>query len=228
MINNNIYDNSWYVYAHIKDVGNIPFYIGIGKKLKYKRAFDKKGRNKLLAKIANKYSCFSSILFGMLSFKEACEIEKNLISNFGRIDLKTGTLSNLTDGGEGGCGVKLSDERIEKIRKANTGRKHKPETILKFNQRKQTEETKLKIKNLKTGLRASDHTKQKMSISSLRKNNPACIKMRKKVIDLSNGNVFDSVIDASKYIGVSHSHLSGMLLGRYNNKTTLSYVKASS
>lgn len=217
-------DNIWYVYCHVKDESKLPFYIGIGKTQNYKRAFEKKGRNNIWHKIEQKHSCYSSVLFDELTFNQACEIEKNLISHYGRINLKTGILANMTDGGEGGFGVVFTSERIEKIRIANTGKRHNLETIQKFKDRKQTDATKEKIRNLKLWTKMSDETKKKMSNSSPRKNHPALIKIRKKVLDTKTGMIFESVREAAKFIGVTHSHMSGMLLNRYKNKTNLVYA----
>jgi hypothetical protein len=217
-------DNTWYVYAHIKDDNLQPFYIGIGKTEKYKRAFMSRGRNNIWHKIVSKYSCFSSVLFEQLNFNSACEIEKTLISHYGRIDLNSGILCNMTDGGEGAANAIFTQERIEKIRASNTGKRHKPETIQKFRQRRQSEETKEKIRQLKLGTKMSDEAKLKMSMSSPRKNNPGLVKLRKKVLDTTNGEVFESVREAAKFIGVTHSHMSGMLLDRYKNYTTLRYA----
>jgi hypothetical protein len=45
---------------------------------------------------------------------EAFDTEKKLIKLFGRLDLKTGTLCNFTDGGEGHAGLLRSRETTEK------------------------------------------------------------------------------------------------------------------
>jgi hypothetical protein len=49
------------------------------------------------------------------SDEEALALEIKTIAKFGRRDLGTGTLYNLTDGGEGACGVKMSEEAKRKI-----------------------------------------------------------------------------------------------------------------
>lgn len=212
----------WYVYAHIKE-DKTPFYIGIGKKLNFKRAFQITGRNNIWRKIQLKHNCISNILFTNLSHKEACEIEINLIKHFGRLDLGTGTLCNLTDGGEGNLGTTFTVERINKIRIANTGKKHCESTLEKFRNRKQTEFTKNKIRLQKIGLKASEETKIKMSKSSMGKNNPACIKRRKRVVDSLTGEIYESATYVANILGYSKSYFIGMLNGRYCNKTNMIY-----
>ena len=57
-----------------------------------------------------------------LSEKEAFDLEKKLIKEIGRIDLKNGPLTNLTDGGEGSSGCKCSKEKAARISKKLKGR----------------------------------------------------------------------------------------------------------
>lgn len=216
-------NKDWYVYIHKKD-DDTPVYVGIGKKAKFKRAFQKSGRNKIWGRILKKYPISSVVIYTDLSHGEACEIEKTLIQHFGRIDLGTGTLCNLTDGGEGNCNTVFTKERKEKIRLANTGRRHKPETIEKFKKRNQTEVTKEKIRQQKIGLKASEATRNKMKVTNMKGINAAAKKIRKPLIDVETGVFYDSVREASKLYGITHGHLSNMLLGRYKNRTNLRYA----
>ena len=80
-----------------------PYYIGKGHG---KRAFTKHG-NVPLPKDKSKIVI---LLSGMTEDLANAE-EKRLIAVYGRIDRGTGCLRNRTDGGEGQCGVILSEER---------------------------------------------------------------------------------------------------------------------
>jgi hypothetical protein len=87
------------VYEHRrKDTGEI-FYIGIGKD-KY-RVSKKTNRNSHWHNIVNKYGYTKKIIFSELSWGEAIEKEIELIKKYGRRDIGTGCLVNMTKGGEG-------------------------------------------------------------------------------------------------------------------------------
>lgn len=88
------------VYQHIRPDTNTVFYVGIGN---IKRPFHLKSRNKLWNRIVKKNngSFKVEILFENLTSAEAKRIEIDLIKKYGRKDLGTGLLVNLTDGGEG-------------------------------------------------------------------------------------------------------------------------------
>ena len=87
------------VYQHRrKDNGQI-FYIGIGESIN--RAYDKSGRNNIWKRIAQETDYSIEIIKNNISREEAKDIERKLISEYGRIDKSTGILSNKSIGGEG-------------------------------------------------------------------------------------------------------------------------------
>ena len=71
----------------------------------------------------------------LMSENDAFAQEKALILKYGRADLGTGTLLNLTDGGEGPSGAIRSKETREKIRFKNIGRKLSDEIKLKISKK---------------------------------------------------------------------------------------------
>lgn len=123
-----------YVYKHIRKDTNEVFYIGIGKA--EKRIYSKCDRNKHWKNIVNSVGFEYEVIKDGLDWESACELEKQLIKQYGRRDLNTGTLVNMTDGGDGANGILCTTERNQKISKALTG-KIKP---------KLTEEHKQKIR----------------------------------------------------------------------------------
>ena len=98
------------VYRHIKPDGTT-FYIGIG--VTKKRAYSKHGRNRYWKNTVNKYGYEVQILTQNISYEDAKEYEKILISYYGRKDLSLGNLVNLTDGGEGSKNI----NEIERVKK---------------------------------------------------------------------------------------------------------------
>jgi hypothetical protein len=87
------------VYKHTRMDNGLPFYIGIGKTIA--RAYSKYGRNIWWKKITSVTHYNVEIIKKDISWDEACQIEKELIKLYGRKDIKTGILCNLTDGGDG-------------------------------------------------------------------------------------------------------------------------------
>ena len=141
-----------YVYRHIRLDKNEPFYIGVGG-LKapdnYRRARNKRYRSQWWKNIISKTEYKVEILFDDICSELAYEKEKEFISLYGRLDLKTGCLCNMTDGGEGEGGGKHTEESkrkmseskkgmqpskatIEAVKKANTGRKKTAEELSKL------------------------------------------------------------------------------------------------
>lgn len=105
-----------YVYTYTRLDKNEVFYVGIGSDSKYKRAKNISLRTDYFKKIINKSKYKLDIVFDNLSWEEACLKEIELVALYGRKDLKTGTLVNFTDGGEGRKG---SQNKITPIYQIN-------------------------------------------------------------------------------------------------------------
>lgn len=104
------------LYVHRNDVKGI-FYVGIGS---LTRAYSTRGRNQYWERIVNKYGYTVEILEDSLTWDEACEKEIYLISYYGRLNNNTGTLVNMTDGGDGV--INLSEESRKKMSDAKIGK----------------------------------------------------------------------------------------------------------
>lgn len=142
-----------YVYRHIRLDKNQPFYIGISKKDSptYKRAYTTYSRNKHWHSIVKKTDYEVDILFSNVSYEFAKQKEIEFIKFYGRQDLGTGILVNMTDGGDGNTNWSLSqrDKHIQR----NKGR------IV-------SEETKRKLSESHKGYKPTAETLLKMSISA--------------------------------------------------------------
>ena len=86
------------LYFHINLIKQEIFYIGIGNK---HRPYSQGSRNNFWKNEVKKYGYHVVVIHESLTWKEACELEKQYIKQIGRRDLSLGTLVNLTDGGEG-------------------------------------------------------------------------------------------------------------------------------
>jgi len=120
-----IENNNTCIYLHTKSESKEVFYVGIGK---MGRAYEKgKRRSKLWRRVANKYGYEVIILSDNLTWTQACNMEMYLIKYYGRIDLGTGTLVNMTDGGEGRKGQIVTTETRAKISAGKKGKKFSEE-----------------------------------------------------------------------------------------------------
>jgi hypothetical protein len=113
-----------YLYRHIRLDKNEPFYIGISNvNDNYKRAYKKTSRNKHWSNIIKTTDYDVEILIDNLTIEDVKEKEKEFIALYGRIDLKTGSLVNLTDGGDGVLNMNENSELRNKLSKAAIGKK---------------------------------------------------------------------------------------------------------
>jgi hypothetical protein len=117
--------NGFYIYAYLRDDGT-PYYIGKGhgKRAWIQHANRGKGAHtpKDLSRI---YICESG-----LTELGAFALERRYIRWWGRKDLGTGVLQNMSDGGQGTSGTcrTVSEETKRKIGDANRGRPQSAET----------------------------------------------------------------------------------------------------
>ncbi len=114
--------NNFYVYMYLRSYNSkhgpvsSPYYVGKGKG---KRAWNKDHAISLPTNPKN-----IIIVEGCLSESDAFQLEKDLIKQYGRIDLGTGCLHNRTDGGP--TSGQVSEETRAKMRAAKLGKINGP------------------------------------------------------------------------------------------------------
>lgn len=162
------------VYQHRRKDMNEIFYIGIGAT--ESRAYETAGRSKYWKNIVNKVGYEIDILIKNLSWEDVCIIEKGLIADFGRKDLRLGPLVNLTDGGDGCLGREMTAETREKIAKKHRGRSLSDDHKQKLSEAR---------KNRVIGPHSDDHKKK---ISEANKNKKFS-ENHKKSLSLAHANV---------------------------------------
>lgn len=121
-------NNDYYVYMYLREkdsengpVGS-PYYIGKGRAQRAFRAHR--------VRVPKDLKLIVLVKTGMLN-DEAMLFERELIQFYGRINISTGCLANLTDGGEGNSGWKMRDSTREKIRAKAVGRLRSEEACKK-------------------------------------------------------------------------------------------------
>lgn len=239
-------EKNYYIYRHLKPNGEV-FYVGLSRKKN--RAYHTLQRSSFWKKLVSKYPDYEvQILKTGLTKEEAVEMEIILISWYGRRDIGTGTLVNLTDGGDGTTNV--SEETRIKRSKVWLGKKHTDETLYKlrgennYYAKKVINVKKLKIygclniaaenenlaptylSQMMRGL--APNTTDCMFLSDYEKGKEIKKDVRKrkvKILDTATGIIYNSIREAAKATGVVESSLYQYIRGARTNKTTLIALK---
>lgn len=115
----------YYLYRYVRADKNLVFYVGIGTKAnrktefrthkaEYHRAYYNH-HSEILKKITDKTQFDIDIILESDDYNFIKTKEIEFIALYGRINLKTGTLVNLTAGGDGLTGFKISEETRRKM-----------------------------------------------------------------------------------------------------------------
>ena len=103
--------NSYYVYVHLRGDDGLPFYVGKGKG---RRARDTERRNAYWRSTVKRHGIIVKILWDDLTEDEAFSTEIRAIEDLRKYSPET--MTNLRDGGVGGCEKKSTKEKQAKIR----------------------------------------------------------------------------------------------------------------
>jgi len=158
----------YYTYAYLRE-DKTPYYIGKGKG---DRIYS---TNRIIKPPKDK----SRIIFlkKNLTEEEAFRHEIYMIDVFGRKDLGTGILYNMTDGGEGSSGWVPSEETRKKLSERQKGEKNhnygktaSEETKIKMSVSRKgkthSEESKIKMSEAHKGKIISEESKKRMSVAN--------------------------------------------------------------
>lgn len=172
--------NKFYVYQLRDPRSELPFYIGKGfgrrawchiKEINYSY------KSRTIQKILREgYEVQVEILHDNLTEDSAFELEIQLISKYGRRDLRTGCLTNLTSGGEGVVGRVISEKERENHRIRQTAAMSNPEVKKRHKAAVQAAmqrpETKARVSASSKGRIVSEKTRELNRVNSTGENNP--------------------------------------------------------
>lgn len=216
----------YYLYRHIRLDKNEPFYVGIGSKRdkefltitnEYERAYVKKKRNKWWQNIIKVTEYKVEIVCESDNYAFIKEKEKEFIQIY------RNTICNLTEGGEGTCGLKPWNKGIkiwDSRTHPNIGRKLTEDT-----KRKKSEAMKNSDKSWK-GKKLPTETVEKIRQSKIGDKNPMYGKVSlraKAVVDIETGIEYTSIMEAAKSTPYQFQYISAMLNNKKPNKTNLRY-----
>ena len=231
-----------YLYRHIRADKNEPFYIGVGTdkgtKRHYNRSREVSNRNPLWKKIVAKTEYQIEIMMESDDYDFILNKEIEFINLYGRIDLHTGVLTNLTDGGKGAAKLDpLTNERRNyklkgRVRSDETKRKISESRIGEKNWRYGVKYTpaqcaeiseRMKGKQYALGFKHPSSFGKKISEAKLGSKHVRA----RKVLNLETGIFYDTVTEAAFAYNLNRGNLSDMLSGRNNrrNYTSFTYIE---
>jgi hypothetical protein len=147
-----------YVYVWLRPNGQ-PFYVGVGRKTRYKSLVRRNPHTLSVIKIIGGISAVRKVIYFVDSWEAGCLLEKYFIAKFGRSDLNSGILTNMTDGGEGTINKVVSEETKEAVAKANRNRIW-------------TDASKKKTSEALVGREVKEATREKLRIALTGKSRP--------------------------------------------------------
>ena len=212
-------ENNWYVYKHIRLDKNEPFYIGIGNKKNFGRAFEfsKDKRNEIWWKIYSKTNISVEILYESLTKTDASLKEQELIKKYGRKDLNEGSLCNMTDGGDGIWNCIRTEKTRKLLSEQKIGSKNP-----QFGKKQSKALIEIRFRNIR-GIKKSDEDKKKQSLSTIKSG-------QAKEVDVFKYNTneyigrFYAISEACRILGFHHLNGKAVQVAKGKRKQTQGYV----
>lgn len=233
--------NDTVVYAHKRKSDDQVFYIGIGQPNRPQYVH---GRSDFWKNYTNKHDWYVEILAENLHWDDACKMEVDLISKYGRRDKGEGPLLNQTKGGDGVIDRVISDEQRKRMSESNKARwdamsdderKKNNDRLLKYasqpmskkayevHMKKVTsEEWKKKTREwlLPTlyGREWSDERRKSWSEHMKGKFKGGKHVFAKAVLNTDTGEVYESVSTAAEILGFSRPYIQRCVHGKEGRK----------
>ena len=218
-----------YVYIHKKKSNGEVFYVGKGtanKKDFFSRAKSSDKRNSYWKNIVSKHGFYFEIVAHFVDDKASQKFEKQLIKHYGRRNLKTGCLVNMTDGGDGHCGIIVTAEQ-RKIRSINAQGKRSEAWIKSIRRaRKNGGNGGVVVK----GDKLPEWWRERISKSVMGENNAMYGRTgvrhptARQIVDIETQTVYPSISAAAEMNGFNMKTLYNMLSGHRKNKTNLRFM----
>lgn len=221
-----------YLYRHIREDKDVPFYIGMSKtSINYDRADQTRSRNKLWHNIVNKTKWYSEIIFEHENVEFIKEKEIEFIKLYGRLDKGTGSLANLTEGGDGTFYPPPLSRVCEKPKHENLNSRYYRiiidyETLETYSSMQETSKVSgIKLSTLKGYLKGTSPNK---SLFLYLHNYDNGLKpdevfkggySLKECINYFTGDIYKSIRDLSKKSGIAYDTIYDKVKGKSINDT---------
>lgn len=240
----------YYLYRHLRLDKNEPFYIGIGTKTKpnsttikseYSRAYMTCNRSVLWKNVRNKTEYEVEILLESDNYYFIKQKEIEFILLYKRKDCCAGTLTNLTDGGDGNTGYILPQSQLANISNSlkklysgedyiNPQSKEIIDTV--------TKETFLSLRQASTVKKINISSLSEMLTGKLRDTTSLCYKKdyfgqiiepdnrkyKSKIINSETKEIYDNFSDLSRKMNIDKATISKKIRGILPNNTYFMYL----
>jgi hypothetical protein len=223
----NIKQNNFYVYALIDPTTNLPFYIGKGKNNRDKSHITEVKNNKIphgnkrlfytIKNIVNNnLNVIIKHLESNLSEQDAFFKEIEYIKKYGRKDLNTGILTNLTDGGEGQSGWVAPSDYRQRMSVSTSGNKNG------MFGKNHTSESKELIRKKSIGRKYDDSVRKNKSLKMMGQNNHFYGKKHttETILKLKENSTKKYKYENKSYVNLDS--VKQLIIDEYNKKTNLS------
>lgn len=212
-----------YVYIHLRLDTNTVFYVGKGtlrSRCKF-QIFERASaihKNKHWLNIVNITGYRVIIVASCQTDNEAQRLEKEIIAFYGKQNL-----ANLTDGGDGHCGLEISNE----LRRKRSEAASKPRSENWISSIRAARKNGGNGGVVERGDKLPESWRANIAAAKVGDKNPQfgkVTKIARKVVDKTTGKLYESVSSAANDYDLNMKSLYNMLSGHRKNSTTLRFA----